>query len=126
MEEKGNRTSLQKFKRALFDADLDLAGLAQQVDYSVSHIAKISSGHKRPGRRAILRIEKVLSARIWSTPRQFRRRLERLAQQDVMEFDEVPPAGRGQYASPFAVLNRTISPIRPETERDESRAQRQT
>lgn len=71
-----SRAALKRLKRARLVAGYDLLELSYRTAFSLSLIEKISSGHKRPSRRAIERIESVLSARIFSTVAEYRSRQE--------------------------------------------------
>lgn len=84
------RTPEKKLKLSLIDRDLEHEDVARGTGLSLSLIKKIASGKKAVVPRTASRIENLLGARIFSTPKQYRDRLNRLARIDVIEFDELP------------------------------------
>jgi transcriptional regulator with XRE-family HTH domain len=71
------RSPQKRLKLLLVDRDLQLEDLARATGLSLSLTEKIATGHRRPTARTVERLETFFGTRIFSTPAQYRTRVNR-------------------------------------------------
>ncbi len=69
-------SATKRLKLLLVDRELDHAQLAATTGLSLSLVEKIAAGHRVPTVRTVARLENRLGARIFSTPKKYRARLQ--------------------------------------------------